>query len=180
MQALRIFIAVCPSAAVKKEIGQLQEKLKPLSPRIRLIPPENLHLTLAPPWYENEKGIEKIKEKLKTIRGRVKPFSIAFDQVSYGPTKHAPRLIWASGASVKELSALKQEIEKALALSPEKREFLPHLTLARFRPEHFASFTVKEINQPVSWKCIIENFYLMQSQLHPRGAVYTVLQSFPV
>jgi 2'-5' RNA ligase len=177
---LRIFVAVCPNAAIKNEIADLQEKFKDLSPQIRLIPPENLHLTIAPPWYENEKGIEKIKEKLKTVCGKVKPFRLAFDRAAYGPTRHAPRLIWASGAPVKELSTLKKEIEKALSLSSEKREFLPHLTLARFRPEHFASFTKKEIDLPVSWEWAIENFCLMQSQLHPRGAVYTVLRSFPL
>jgi 2'-5' RNA ligase len=141
--------------------------------------------------------LEKLKNALTSVAGTVKPFDINFTNISFGPTKKEPRLIWASGEAPPQLIRLKQELEEALNQPSEKREFLLHLTVARFRPEKRSlrlnvaasgnrgvqpqvSMHLTDLNETIAWPETVSEYQLMRSDLHPDGARYTILQSYAV
>ena len=142
---------------------------------VRWLAGKNLHITLIPPWYSD--NVEAVIKKLKKIK--CPPFDINFSKVAYGPDPKRPRLIWAEGIASEEVACLKDGLEK---MFPEYKstykKWLVHMTIARFRQEEFPSFSIKKIDEKVSWQDRIESFVLMESHLSREGADYEILETF--
>lgn len=169
----RIFVGIKASNSLLKEIKfwrvKYEKKLK-----VRWIADKNLHLTLIPPWYE--KDIKQVKTILNNMTIELEPFTIQYIKVSFGPSKSHPRLIWATGKSSKRSIHLKILLEKKLEKTKEKRQFKPHLTIARFREKDFSGFPIKELNEKVNWIQKVNSFILFESKLSRKGAEYQVLE----
>jgi len=167
----RLFVALLTAPTLQKEILGWQERFANLP--VRWLAGKNLHITLVPPWYEQDDA--SVIAKLEKLRGKQKPFALRFEKVTFGPDPRQPRLVWAEGQTPRELIELKTDIGKALAQKSDSRQFLLHLTLARFRPENFLSFPIKKLNEKVSWREEIKSFVLMESHLSSQGADYETL-----
>lgn len=170
----RIFVALPIERQLQDEILAWEHQFKKLS--VRWLTGKNLHITLVPPWYADD--VEAVIKKLRKAKHLVGLFDIAFSRVAYGPTTREARLIWAEGETPHELPALKASIEKVLDAESEKRSFRLHLTLARFRPETFSSFSIKTLDEKVSWSQSCNRFVLMESHLSRTGADYEIIKSF--
>lgn len=166
----RLFVALSISDNLKEQILAWQKKYNHLP--VRWIKSENLHITLIPPWYE-----ENLKSKIENLGSlkKLQPMTLNFNKIEFGPTKYQPRLIWTSGETPKELPFLKEKLETILERKAEKRHFLTHLTIARFRPEHFANFPIKELNEEIAWQDKIDSLILFESILKRTGAEYMPL-----
>ena len=171
MSSRRLFIGLKISGKLPAEIFKLKNQYLKLP--VRWLKPENLHLTLVPPFYED--APEKIMEKLSEVEGLAAPVKLRFHTISYGPRPGDFRLIWAVGQEAPELEKLKRELEKKLKLKPERKNFLPHLTLARFRPENFSGFKIKNLQERIDWPEPVSEFILFESVLKPGGAEYKIL-----
>lgn len=168
----RIFIGIKASNKLQDEIKKWREKyIKILN--VRWVPDKNLHVTLFPPW--NEENPEELKCKLNFLR-KMPHFFIKFNQVSYGPDKREKRLIWAKGEESKEMINLKKIIEEALLKKSINRTFKIHLTLARFKPRHFRLFKIKTLNENISWIEKVDSFSIFESKTLPSGAKYKILK----
>lgn len=170
----RIFVALLISEYLQEEARAFQKKYTCLP--VRWLAGKNLHVTLVPPWYEDD--TESVIEKLKTCEGSTGAFDVSFFAVTYGPTLREPRLLWAEGETPKQLCVLKECAEHCLGMKPEKRLFKLHLTLARFRPETFSSFPIKTLDEKISWRQTSDSFVLMESHLSRTGADYETIASF--
>lgn len=170
MSKHRIFIAVAVSPRLQEEILMWERRYDRLP--VRWLQGKNLHVTLIPPWYEER--IDEVEKRLEMIR-EIYPFEILFEKVAYGPDPRRPRLIWAEGKVPKKLVDLKSKIETVLGKESEQRPFRLHLTLARFRPESFSQFSIKRLDEQVSWRDDARSFVLMESHRTPRGADYEIL-----
>jgi len=169
--AKRIFVALPISASLEADILAWEEKYARLP--VRWLDGKNLHVTLVPPWYEED--VESVVRKLGTVRqGK---FGMSFETVSFG-LPGSPRLIWAEGVAGPDMIKLKDNVLKMTVAKPENRPFRLHLTLARFRPEDFPRFPIKKINDRVDWQEEVSSFVLMESHLSREGADYEVLQKF--
>lgn len=173
MSALRVFIAIPIKKELQEKILLFSKNFTPQNFLIRWLSGKNLHITLIPPWYEN--NIENIKQKLDLIAAEIQPFNLSFKKICFGPNQKEPRLIWAEGDTPQEIVDLKSVLERSLNFRPERRQFLLHLTLARFRPENFKNFSQKELNEKISWEEKVDSIVLMQSHLLPTGAEYEIL-----
>ena len=171
---MRIFVALEISEKFQQEISAWENNRQHLP--ARWIAPKNLHITLLPPWEEN--NIDLIKNKLKDIKMEFDSIDLGFNSISYGPNPREPRLIWASGQAPNNIILLKKKIEESLYIKSEPRKFLLHLTLARFNQYDFKNFKVKEINERVDWNDVIKSFVIMESRLLPGGADYVILDEF--
>ncbi len=134
---------------------------------------DNIHITLIPPW--REKDIEKVKQLLRLSIKNYHPFKAEFNRISFGPNAKKPRLIWIEGKESKAMLSLKENLEKVLKKKKEKRDFKPHITIARFKEKDYFGFRIKEINGKVSWIENIEAIYLYESKTLPSGAEYKIL-----
>jgi len=167
----RIFLAIDISDKLKKEILKFRQKFNDLP--VRWVAKENLHLTLIPPLELNDKGIVEMIEKLQALKGKVGRIEINFNRISLGPNLRRPRLIWVGGKPNQKLIKLKNTITQILGLRRENRSFLPHLTLARFRPRDFYNFPQIRLKEKINWQEDAASFSIIQSECLEKGAIYT-------
>ncbi len=171
MNKKRIFIAVPISGRLQAEIFEWEKKYEKLP--VRWLSGKNIHITLVPPWYTDDVGA--VIDKLRSVKGE--PFEIEFDKVSYGSDPKQPRLIWAGGKAPKEIIRLKDELEKIFPeYKSDYKDWLMHITIARFDPGTFSSFPVKRLDEEVLWRDSIGSFVLMESHLSHSGADYEILE----
>jgi len=171
----RIFLGIPISSKNKERIKRWQrENLSGLP--LRKVAVKNLHLTLVPPWYET--NINKLINVFEKSKIFVKPFIVNFRQIEPGPLAKRPRLIWITGKKSENLNNLKKSFEKLLNKKPEKREFLPHLTIARFREKDFPQLAGKKLRERINWIEKVDKIAIFESKLSPKGADYSVIKTF--
>lgn len=171
---MRIFIAIPISKKLQGEIMEYRKFYQNLP--ARWLEGKNLHITLIPPW--EEKNIEKTKEILKPLENKFGEIEMEFNKVFFGPNPRSPRLIWATGKAPNQIIDLKKTLEKILNKPVERKNFLLHLTIARFQPEKFKDFPIKKIDDEINWKEVAEEFVIMRSHLSRQGADYEILERF--
>lgn len=180
----RIFVAINLPEKIKEELSSFQKKWATLP--CRWVKKENLHLTLAFLSYLNEEQLNIVFEITKEVAGKNGPFFISLNKTCFGPgKKFPPRLIWAQGEKSKELSKLKKYLDMLLAQKinflPEKRDFLPHITLGRIKKWNFRLLEPEErpdVNIKVSLEITVNSIEVMESHLKRTGAEYEILKSF--
>lgn len=168
----RIFVGVTISEALREEIGKWRDAH--IAFPVRWMPPENLHITLIPPWYEE--NVEQIIHVLQTMKPCVKPFPVVFEMIAFGPENKRPWLMWARGEMPLEFLLLKKQIADILQRKEERRHEILHTTLARFSLEQFNLFEEKNFLETIRWKEKITSFSLIESHLRRTGAEYETLE----
>lgn len=150
---------------------------------LRLVGPENLHITLAFLGYTPEKAIGSVAEVVNAVTANAPRIEFAREPV--GKPKGRPRL-FALDAVSEETVALQAELEKELVAGrlyrPEKRPFWSHVTVARVRPEKRGSKRPARIERAPGRlpEALCEPFRgvrvtLYLSTLRPQGAEYAPL-----
>ncbi len=141
----RLFIALPASEALQNQINSWVRNHSSMS--VRWIAPKNLHITLIPPW--EEQNVDSLKNKFSLFKPQTSGFELLFEKVTFGPTAQQPRLIWATGKTPEALLNLKSELEQYLNIVSQNRSFNLHLTLARFKSEAFVNLPQKTLNDNV-------------------------------
>ena len=113
-----------------------------------------------------------------------------FRTLGFFPHERRPRVLWCGIAASPNLAKLAADVDSALTPSgipAESRDFVPHLTLARFSLERggpgAADKVVRTADEMKSYdfgSARETEFHLIHSQLRPAGAEYTRLESFPI
>lgn len=168
----RIFIGLKISKDLQTRVVRWRKKF-PDWP-VRWTPEKNLHITLIPPFYED--NVRAINKKLRNTQNYPSEIIVEFNRIAFGPDPKRPRLIWAVGEKPPELEDLKKYLEKILEIPAEKRTFSLHLTLGRFKPEDFHHFSIKKLKEKISWKEKIKSIVLFESKLSRKGAEYEILE----
>jgi 2'-5' RNA ligase len=113
------------------------------------------------------------------------PFSLSLCGLGVFPNMNRPRVLWVGLKDPEEqLETLYKKIEKEMAcigFAEESRSFSSHLTLARIKsPKGRNRLKHKvESSEPVESDSFeISSVILFQSQLTPRGSIYTALEEF--
>ncbi len=170
----RVFVALKVAPHIARELAQMARELERL--RVRLIAPDDIHLTLVPPWSET--SVLAAIEKLSGVASKATPFNLAFVHLGYGPQPRRPRLLWTECTASPELSALHAALLLEFGQSDE-RPFRPHVTVARIRGNGAAVARKQPIDRALAFSQQVETVELMQSP--PPGEVgYRVLASLPL
>ena len=172
---IRAFIAVAPSIETLNAMEKYLSQLRPLADH-KWVNRSQLHVTLRFLGEIFPKVFDEIKMKLEDVK--IAPFRISLDHSGAFPSVSRAKVLWISGETgskeLKQLAAQTEQIAVSCGLEPERRSFSPHLTIARTRVEgNMPEALIKAMKDtPVfSWQC--KDFVLMQSQLTPRGPIYT-------
>lgn len=183
---MRLFVAVNLPSEIRGRLAAVQDGSRRAQADVSWVRTENIHVTLKFLGEIEEKRLEQIRPALAEVARGSAPFSMAVGGVgSFGG--RVPRVIWVSvGEGAEPLTRLAGQIEAALArvgFPKEKRGFTAHLTLGRVRSPRNAEAlltTVGEMQKEQFGSTEVHHFELMQSQLHPTGSIYTVLDQFPL
>ena len=182
---LRCFIAIELPEAVQERLLEIQDALKGHIPRASWVKRGNIHLTLKFLGDTSPEATEAIGAVLTSVAARHAAFSLTFGGVGAFPSLARPKTVWV-GVKTGEPNAarLAQELDdvlKLLGFPPEKRRFNAHVTLAHLRAPADLSDFKKEKFETIDGSTLeVSAIALIQSELHPKGAIYTTLSTYPL
>jgi 2'-5' RNA ligase len=131
----RLFVALDLPQAVRRGLAAWQRR-ELTAEELRPSRPETLHMTLAFLGYHPEREVERIAAAATGIHAEAPEVRLLPDPVPIPPRR--PRLfaIDAESPGTVEVQAkVEANLVEAGYYKPEKREFWPHLTVARVRSE---------------------------------------------
>lgn len=170
---MRIFAGIKASPDLQAEVAAWQEEH---TLPVRYISPENLHITLVPPWEERD--IDDAIEVLEAAAAGGKCFELLFTQISLGPKADRPNLIWIEAHQSAEANALANAMREAFGYLPAQaggkgQKFRPHVTIARLN--HSSILQNARMNflpKSIAWSEEVDNVCLLASH---GNSEYTVL-----
>ena len=180
---MRLFVALEIPSTVRQNLATLLESFRAITKEPRWVWAENLHVTLRFLGEVAEAKVDAVKSALGEIRSD-QAVALELRGLGFFPNEKHPRVFWAGMEASPNLKKLAGEVEGAvekLGIPREKREFSPHLTLARFERPRLPEALRKLItdNQQREFGSLRTNeFQLIQSKLKPTGAEYTTVATF--
>lgn len=176
----RIFIAADISNDAKMNVAEYIENLRRDFANLKVgwERSEKLHITLKFLGDVENKKITELIEVIENIAVGFSKFPISIKQNGVFPSPKKARILWLGledkkGSLRKLNDSLETECEK-IGFSKEKRNFSPHLTIARLREPHRSNDLVKRHLEtkfePVGFEVSEIVFY--ESKLQKTGSVY--------
>ena len=184
MSKKRLFIGIKVEIAkeLKNFIIDLKTNLK--DEKFKWVDYSNYHLTLKFLGETSENLIPQIDNVLKNIAKNNQKFSIQLSGIGVFKNISNPRVLWIGINESEELNSLFNSIEDKLSLlgfKKEKRDFNPHLTIARIKFLKNKKFLLNKIlnNCDKKWnQSPVNEFILFESILKREGAVYNELERY--
>ena len=180
---MRLFVALELSKEVHDNLRALVSRLQRANADVRWVRPTGMHLTLK---FIGEVAAEKrapIEEALGGVRSPA-PVRMDFRGLGWFPNERRPRVLWVGVEASENLAGVAAQVEsllEPLGIPREKRDYVPHLTLGRFKSAARLERLQQEIAQlPAAEFGTVESneLVLFQSRLSPAGADYTPLGKF--
>jgi RNA 2',3'-cyclic 3'-phosphodiesterase len=138
---VRAFVAFTLPAVTRAALARACEALRETAPEWageKWVPEENLHVTLSFIGGLGEEAVPGVLDCLTAACAPLRPFDLTLGDIVTRPGGKHPRMLWARFAEGIEparhvAEAVQAALLEAVALEPEKRQYTPHVTLARFR-----------------------------------------------
>jgi 2'-5' RNA ligase len=173
-EQLRLFCALrlpahVPDALVAWQAAELA------GARARLVAREQLHVTLAFLGRRPRGELAAVAEELRAAAAAATPPTLAVR--GYRETRSVGMLVCEDeGGSASALAAdLHVRLEKLGVYEPERRPWLPHVTVVRFRQRPRLEPALPDPGPFVTSEAAV-----YMSALRPSGAQYSILESVPI
>jgi 2'-5' RNA ligase len=172
----RLFVAIRPPAPVRARLLALMGGVA----GARWQDEEQLHLTLR---FIGEVDRHRAADIDAALAGIVhSPFEVAIDGVGSFERRGEAAALWAGVAPQEPLKTLHKKVDQALVragLEPERRAYLPHLTLARLpRGAGDVGSFLASAGGASGPAFRVDELRLYESRLTPEGAFYTVVERY--
>jgi RNA 2',3'-cyclic 3'-phosphodiesterase len=174
----RLFVGIRPPATVRAQLLALMGGV----PGARWQDDEQLHITLR---FIGEVDRHQAEDAATALAGvRFPTLEIAAEGVGTFDTRGRVNALWAGVRPREGLAALHRKIDQALVLAglaPERRAYLPHITLARMNSPAEAVAQFVEAHAGLATLAFtVDHFLLFESHLGQRGAHYEVVERYPL
>jgi 2'-5' RNA ligase len=187
MDTIRAFIAIELPDDIKNELEEIKSVLMSgNSTPAKWVNPESIHLTLQFLGDISSDRVTEILDAIKRGVGGTPSFQIQLAGLGVFPNPARTQVVWTGIAGdIEQLKQLQKSIEiemEKLNFPREKRNFTPHLTLARVR-DHATPGERKRLGDMVTDTPFtggimrVDSVDLMKSHLTRQGALYTRLGS---
>ena len=175
-KSLRLFVAVYPPPDVA--IALLETLAKLDLPPHRVVPPEQVHLTLQFIGDTPPGKLDEIGETVQRAAGGLGVFEMRFVGLMTLPQGRRARLMSAEADRPAPLIELHRRLATRLAQRPRRDaadRFRPHFTLCRFRAPQRIDRIERSANiDPFTVREVV----LLRSTLRPQGAEHHALSTF--
>ncbi|NBB70244.1 MAG: RNA 2',3'-cyclic phosphodiesterase [Alphaproteobacteria bacterium] len=174
----RLFVALDLPRYHKDAIEAIQRGL----PDVRWTDPDTLHVTLAFIGEVDNGVFKDAMEALSHVHTR--PFALELQGLGHFPPRGPIRQLWVGVKLEPELARLQRRVVRALAevgVKLDKRKFIPHVTVARFRappPEHRLQAYLQRHNLIKLPPTTVSDFHLYSSWLSSGGPHYEIEASY--
>lgn len=178
---LRTFIAInIPRGKVREEILKFQRTISQIGFDLKLVEPENIHITLRFLGDIRKKIIEDLKTELNRIQ--FNPFEVTLEGIGVFPNYRRINVIWVGikggNIGLVDLYSKINHVLEAKGTPLDRRGLSPHITVVRVRSgrnREILSKTVGELKESTFGSFEVNSFHLMQSNLTPKGPIYQSL-----
>lgn len=179
--SIRCFVAVeCGGDEVAAKFNEVRRMLKATRADVKLVEPENIHLTLKFLGEIEPSLVEQVSQVVKETS--FQPFDARLEGVGVFPNLRRPRVVWAGITDgVPQLMEVWKDVDtkiSGLGFERERRRFSPHITVGRVRSGRNRDRLVEEISalsDYVFGDLQVDRIVLKKSVLTPRGPIYTTL-----
>jgi len=181
-ETIRSFIAFdIDSELVLKRLSEAQNILTSTGADLKLVNPQNIHVTMRFLGNISPPMVDSIHEEMKKISFTT--FEIELKGLGAFPSLRYARVVWAGirkGAD--ELAKVFNQLEprlRGLGFKPDPKGFSPHLTIARVKTGRHKAELIKCVEDLADYEFgIIKADYLRlkKSVLTPKGPIYTTLR----
>jgi 2'-5' RNA ligase len=180
MVKFRVFIAV--DIPVFPKILEFEKDIRNSGADVKLVEPENIHITLKFLGDTEEELIDKIEEVIKESCENIKPFNINLKSSGVFPNQNYIKVVWIGIENNENLGKISSSIDEGTSkfgFEKEKRKFSAHLTIGRAKSAKNKDRLLQIINKyrDVEFGNIdVKSIELKKSELTPKGPIYTTLK----
>lgn len=172
----RLFVAIRPPRAVRARLLGIMGGVR----GARWQSDDQLHLTLR---FIGEVDRHQAEDLVAALGAIHSPrFDIALSGVGSFDRRGQAEALWAGVVPHEPLKALHNKVDQAAArigIEPDRRVYLPHITLARLNRSSGPIDRLLEIAGHVSSPPFtVDSFGLYESQLGQEGSVYSVVERY--
>jgi len=185
-QNLRTFFAIPLPDGIRGWLnGEVILPLSKLPVKVKWVEPQNIHLTMR---FLGEISFDMLSSIIAGTSRALHGISSAKLHITELGTfgGKSPRVIWiGAGGEIEKLMRIHDAIEKVCigaGLPPDDKRFSPHITIGRVKsPAHTAQLisTIKKI-EIKQLDFAANELILFKSTLTPQGAIYEVVERFPL
>ncbi len=181
---MRLFVALDLPDHLREALNDLIARLKLECTKARWVRPEGMHITLKFIGEADPGNLDAIRAALADVHSSAR-VEINLRGVGFFPNDRRPHAAWCGVEASPNLAELAADVARALeplGLPAESRQFVPHLTLARFSsPDGLEKFVTaaRNFSSQEFGSASRSEFHLFQSFLKPSGAEYKRLATFP-
>ena len=177
---MRAFVAIPIPDAVKEEIRLFYRKFGVVR-GVKMVIPENLHITLDFLGDITQREVDTFSANLETLAKDTEPFKISIKGVGAFPSRKDPKILWIGMENNQPLKKLAAKVKIAVD-SMDDKKFSPHLTVGRVKYksddqkdfyDHFFSQDHRKFGE-----FVVDHFQLMKSDLSGKDPIYTVIRDF--
>ena len=174
---MRTFISV--DVPVTEELRSLLDSLKMMD-SVRVVPENQLHLTLKFLRDTDKKKVEKLCSELRRSLEGTGPFDIVIQGTGAFPNLRNPRVLWLGVKDPERLIDAADIVDstmKGLKIKADDKKFSPHLTVGRINGRYDLKDFFKDNDGKIfsSFRC--DHIDVMKSVLTPKGAIHSVIES---
>jgi len=165
------------------KLVEVQRRLVSTQAHLKLVKPENIHVTIRFLGDVSEGVVAKIYALMKETTW--KPFEFHIQGLGAFPKLRYPRVVWAGiRRGAEQFRAIFDELEpnlRKLGFAPDSKGFSPHITIARVKSGRNKAELAKQIMELAEYDfgtvkaCCLR---LKKSTLTPKGPVYSTLREY--
>jgi 2'-5' RNA ligase len=180
MSIFRGFIAIDITAT--PQILAFEKEIAKTGADVKLVEPQNIHITLKFLGDTDENHIDAIEQSIKDAVKTTKPFPVTLQGTGVFPNQNYVKVIWVGIIDNGVIGPIAQTLDTSLAslgFPKESRGFSPHLTVGRLKTAknkdkllaivqryHKEEFTAQQVTSVA----------LKKSELTPKGPIYTTVR----
>jgi 2'-5' RNA ligase len=177
MEKYRSFISI--DIRCNEKILNLIDELKKSDAIIKIVEPENIHLTLKFLGDIYDKNVIEIEDILKNSISGIKPFQFNLEGVGIFPNQNYIKIIWIGIKNSEILEELSKRINHKINLlipNIKSQKFLPHITICRVKSAKNKEKLLEIVNKYKDYKFMnikVNSINLKKSELTSKGPIYS-------
>jgi len=185
---MRLFVAFEMPPSLRQELGRRGAAVRRSLPKASWVRDNGMHLTLKFLGDTDPVLVDALVPALREAFAPAAPLRLRVAGLGAFPPASKARVVWCGlealdGDLAAVQAAVAGAVERVAGLEPERRPFHPHLTLARCRTP-WARDAVERLAAlfgPLPEEVFaVDHGVLFESTLHPEGAAYRAVETFPL
>jgi len=184
MPNFRGFIAIDIEACPK--LVEFEREIKKTGADVKLVEPDNVHITLKFLGDTEETLLDEIEKIMNNAVKEISPFNIQLKGTGVFPNQNYIKVVWMGIEHGDPIATIAHEIDgqlSKLGFEKEKREFSPHLTIARVKTSRNKDKLLQIIEKyrDIEFTDMkVDSIKLKKSDLTPKGPIYTTLKEVKI